>query len=368
MKKMIFAGLVAFLALSFAACEMGQIGGKEDDTPSVTIIEDANGVPTQVTIRIDGHEGKTVVSGSARALSKPIAQEVYDNYEVAFKNSSTTVRASWKVGETVSISGVPRGPTAGTGINYNLTGGGVLSDSVGNAILFVGRLTGDGLTLLAIGKVIAVDGVTGTTVNPSSKSVTFGLSALTGDAKTSVTPGANALATPNDVTSLDLGGGILVNSYNFEPNKTCTATYELTSSSSVGIDLLLAGVLNASALVNPIPFHGTLGARIPTLNSKELTSIDYSANLTSNRTATFATTGIITMTFDTAASPLGTVALIFNIPVYAIDDTSSPKTWYLRPGLNLYEIDTSDSSINAGILISNGKPTITSDGLIIVTQ
>jgi hypothetical protein len=53
MKKMIFAGFAAFLAFSFAACEMTPSGADGDNTKSV-IYDLKNG---RVTLRIDGGGG-----------------------------------------------------------------------------------------------------------------------------------------------------------------------------------------------------------------------------------------------------------------------------------------------------------------------
>jgi len=371
MKKQIFAGLVALLALSFAACQMGPTGSDEDNGPAVSILEDENGFPAQVTIRIDGHEGKSVVSGSARALSKPIAQEVYDTYEVVFQAGATptTVRASWKFRETVSISGVPRG-SAPTGINYATPGGSAPSAAVGNAVLFVGRDTTEGPTLLAIGKIIAVDGTSGTTVLPSSKSVTFGLSALQGSA---INPsgsfkGWTGYDSANPVT---LSNGYTVTVYEFDEDTACDATYELGSSAGTAftISQMLTGVVLDTTIDIP-PLFGSLVTREPKLNDIPLTN--YFGPITDG-TATFdailtLATGVITMRFTTT-NHKGAVALFFNIPVNAINKLgTAPKTWFIRPGIDIGNIEVGASSTGAGILISNGEPSPSDDGLKIIVN
>jgi hypothetical protein len=168
-------------------------------------------------------------------------------------------------------------------------------------------------------------------------------------------------------TPLSLGGGITVTSYNFTAG-TCTARYTLASSAGTFpiADMLPGVVMDASAT----PFNGTLVTKIPELNGKVIVNNAYQGLIISDTGRTVAfntlTPGQIDIGFTTLASPLGIVSLYFNIPVVPI--SKGANTWYLRPGIDLGNVDTGANTTGAGVLVSNGTPYVGGGDLLIIVN
>gem|GEM_PF-2741206 len=138
---------------------------------------------------------------SSRALTDQVAMAAAERFEVAFYNAEDdeVYRASWELGERGSIWVY----TSVIGVNYAAGGNG--------AILFAGYRDG---TLLAIGRLIAVDGELGTTITDFSRTATFQLTSIT-----------------NDVYGWGISG----------PNNPLNATFKLTGydGGNVGFDAYL---------------------------------------------------------------------------------------------------------------------------------
>jgi hypothetical protein len=198
------------------------------------------------------------------------------------------------------------------------------------------------------------------------------LSAFEGDASIfTVTTGAAATAT----SSLTIGG-VPLTSYNFGAG-SCEATYPLASSAFVTpftIAQMLAGVIVDTV----VPSLGTLVIREPKLNGNPIvdSSVNYTgAFITPSATPALLTTsgtnaGEIAIEFTTAANPKGICSLWFNIPVRAFSaatDIGTPSNlWYIRPGIDIVNVDSGPATTGAGILVSNGVPENGGPLLIIV--
>jgi hypothetical protein len=201
-------------------------------------------------------------------------------------------------------------------------------------------------------------------VTLTSKSVTFGLSAFVGNANSSFTVITGDHSTP---TSPLILSGVTLKSYNFDAG-ACEATYTLTSSalsSSFTIAEMLAGVIEDTLAT---PSLGRLVIREPLFNGKAIVDLDTDykgAFITPTSVGLNAgTAGQIDIEFTTASSPLGICSLYFNIPVRAF--SAGGNLWFIRPGIDIVNIDSGSNSTGAGILISNGTPSVGSDLLIIV--
>jgi len=368
MKKLILAGLAALLALSLITCESGS-GILDDNTPSVQYSTDGN----YVTIRLDGGGND---NDNSRALSRPIAQEGYNFLEVVFRDNTTIARASWEKGKAMSISGVPRG-AAGAGVNYGVTGGATLSATVGEAVLFVGRKVGDDLALLAVGKIVAIDGADVTTVNanvlPTTRSVTFGLSAFTGN---------TVLATPSFA-----GAGIAASTYTIgDTTRTVTGFSLTTSVPTSDVSLTAAYTLGSSSTNFPItqmlpgviaydntaadPGGFTDGFQLTEPlyllpNGQEITFNTWKPALVTGSIGAAVVYGdpipaAIPVDITVPAGAEGLTSFYFSVPVVAITAAASsaatpvlPKIWFVRPGINTVNLDDgTPNSIGSCMLIT----------------
>ncbi|MCL1959183.1 MAG: hypothetical protein FWF68_06245 [Spirochaetes bacterium] len=378
MKKLIYAVFAALLALSFTAC--GNLGQpSEDNTQVVKFTTDKNG-NVSVTIPLDG-EGVPSQS-AARALTQPRAQSSYDLLEVVFTNGTSTARASWSIGNAMTISGVPRGVSPTLGIAYGsnaptgLSVGDGTSAGVGAATLFVGKKTSEGNVLLAVGKVMEVDGVTSTTVTTASKSVTFGLAALTGNTVVNPSPtdtssfafttGANSVP-----TTYTTAIGIPVRSYNMNGTAGAKVAAYTLGSSSTQTGYTIAGLLPG---IRTVSTTGSIIFRDPSLNTTsgavsitvpEVDIIDHTVTPTiTTLTTNGALPNPININFTTTATT-GAISFYFTIPVFAVTtDTTNgagitvpaATTWVIMPGTLAHSLD---GGVGASILISNGVPTFT---------
>jgi len=179
MKKIIFILIIIPPALLYAACNEPPPSVFDDpDVPDVVISDDWR----FITIYLDGAHiaaGVTPYAGnksanSSRALSPDTARRGFDFFEVFFYADGSVARESWEIGRRASVYGVYR---TAVGVNYSqvsLNGSG----SGQAAIIFAGRKRDK--TLLAVGRVVSVDDVPGTTVTSDNSFVTFELFAITG--------------------------------------------------------------------------------------------------------------------------------------------------------------------------------------------
>jgi len=390
MKKLIYAVFAALLALSFTAC--GNLGQpSEDNTQSVTYGNVTygyeNGNITGVTLPLDG---RGTNRSAARAISKDIANELYDFFEVVFFDGTNVARASWDINKSMNIGNVPRGD-ATYGIDYgevyrttHTPGGGIAADE-GTATLFVGKTGPNGLTLLAIGKVLEVDNVSATIVKASSRSVTFGLAAFVAD--TSPSSGSSfqitsATSMTPARTPILLNSVPVLSSYNLNKSAIHTTTYTLGSSAPSSLP---ASDMVKAARINGTPnISDTFKIRVPSLSmgkySVDFTNIYQSGIISATgRSITLGAAGSelpnpISINFSTTATE-GVTSLYFDIPVYAITTSTTnvsgsqpvSQKWFVRPGINPLSLDA--GNMGACILISNGMVAFDSysdDGLKII--
>jgi hypothetical protein len=129
------------------------------------------------------------VNTDARAIKAYTAGTSYNFYEAVFQSGAAIARISWKRGDTISISNVPRGKT------YTHTG-------ADRAILFAGRDEGKEATLLAVGTIYSVDGVEGSAITEASTYVTFELFPLVAGVSPVLPPAYVPFERPEDLSPI----------------------------------------------------------------------------------------------------------------------------------------------------------------------
>ncbi|MCL2212193.1 MAG: hypothetical protein FWB95_09755 [Treponema sp.] len=357
MKKIILVGITVLFALALITCIDAPNGTNENTVPFVQYSADG----TRVTINLDGYGD----AESSRALSRPLTQETYNFLEVVFADDTSTARAYWERGKAMSITGVPRGTI---GINYASTSAAGLTAGNGAAVLFVGRDTVEGYILMAIGKIVSVDGDdSSTTITQNTKSVTFGLAALQSTTLSAMPSLTGTGITPSLLT---LTGGPAttpqITRFSLADDTTINATYAYTSSST---SFSIAAMLGACIAVNFTPSM-TEGFML-----KEPTIL-----LPGNQTYGFEDThftSLVNGSIRTGASPLitfsnaipaagipiqivvpsgatGVNSFSFAVPVNALNEDDGvgspvvpPRRWLLRPGIDVMNIDTSSGGTNS---------------------
>lgn len=306
-----------------------------------------------------------------RALSRPLALMGCDYFEVNFLGSGGIVtRAEWMAGKIAGISDLPAG-------SYGNTKG------AGSAILFAGK---SDRTLMAVGRLTAVNGVAATAITAASITVTFTLNAVV--AAVSADP-TNPSAPSSFLTAArDAAGGYkavsasntVVTSENIfytVPSKTfpcfelerlrnVDASYEFKlysadrAFSDYGIYVSPPAFAAPGLPVNPVE------RKAPRYTSGEkshesilLLDENTEVNLTNNNTAGDLFNSIVTFTFDTTNTKEGSVfSFAFSVPVYALgkDKDENISRWYVRSsyGPNLYDLDDGTSGLGGGVLIKTG--------------
>jgi len=130
----------------------------------------------------------------SRALSLPNAQSSHDFFEAVFiygnPGGQTIARATWEIGESPQLRGVHR---TSAGIDYGFVTNAGRTGNEGAAVLFVG--TKADKTLLALGRLVEVNGSTGTTINSNTVSVTFEVAALKAGVSSSPSNPSNSFFT-----------------------------------------------------------------------------------------------------------------------------------------------------------------------------
>jgi len=166
--------LLAVFLVTLATCDLDIPGlGKDKDVEYTDweFVELPDGT-AQLTVWLDGST-PVPVQTNTRALNLGIAKRSHDFFEAIFITGSTVARTNWEIGQAAGIRGVTRGvaydsvnPTPGAG---------------GSSMLLVGRKAGTGMgTLLGVGVMTHIDRATisGAAVTPTTKNVTFTVSAL----------------------------------------------------------------------------------------------------------------------------------------------------------------------------------------------
>jgi hypothetical protein len=360
MKKITIIGLVILgCLLFFGTCSMGPSGGDDEVVwTDVVYSEDYS----RVTLYLDG--AKVPVKKSAqRAMTTDLAKMAYDYLEVVFQSTTAPIgvaRATWELGQAAGISGVPRN-TAGVDYDYTATDA--------KATLFAGKKSNR--TLLGVGKLIEVDGDSGTTtINLATTSVTFELMAI----KTGLCVGTEpATSVPGGISSFvfsDTATGWTDNSVNSKrtpigtknypiyslkepttavPNPTTDATYKFGGAALTYASLIKHyGAFNATNHVQRRIPRYLDGGRYFDLKLSQNTTSTIASSTTAGDGANFVSTYALKFT----TNGVGAFSFYIEIPVYALvkdgATNGGPKSekWWVRTGLGseLYSIDDGSSS------------------------
>jgi len=352
MKKILLAGIVILLAVFFVTCDGLFPEGASAEVEYTDVVYSEDG--SQVTVYLDGIG--VPKAPAQRAMSFGLAKMAYDYLEVIFVSGTTKARSQWELGESAGISGVPR--NGSTGVNYN-------NSSADKAYMAVG--TKDNKTLLGVGEIIKVDGLTGTTIKVDTKSVTFGLhSVQTGLKDGSGNPtdaSMNSLAfstTPTNTISADAVLSPLGDSdypmFSIPKNNgtavvTYTATYTFGGAAAAYKDVLLpAGTVLVEKRIPRYMYNGRYlipRGRIDTYTEVTGTAAD----------------NVVTITFKVQPKKTGIFSFYVDLPVNlllaytpgeASDDPNKGTNggdlqsvnWHLRTGFGseLYSLDDGLSS------------------------
>jgi len=391
MKKFIFGGFAVLLALALITCD--------GETPNII----NNGDLIDVEYSADGRsltiylEGGVPRKTANRALSSDLTRMGHDFYEVIFYDGTNVTRASWEIGESVGVRNVPRG-AVGVGINYSLTGAGTTTltapaSGYGYAALFVGRK--DDKTLLAVGRLTAVNGSATTTINENSTSVTFTVAAF--DAGASSTAANSSFLTASNGTPsyavADVGAantsvqsfGIGGNPFPLFHLPYDSVTHQATVAARYTVSFVAAATATdfwpAVRLAAPtsskvelrqprMPIGGSnyyvknafLLKASATAAPADGTLVAITNNITGTAGSTNFTNGIEFL-FTTAAVALpGIFSFNFEVPVVAVTDLlpspnpsgiASAITWYVRPayGTGAYDLDNGNRGSGGCILM-----------------
>jgi len=167
MKKTLLIAPLFALALCLCTCDAFFMGFDEKNHGPFDTDNTWSSKHEYITVNLDGE----VIPGSGsggRAMTFDIARPGFDYFEVAFYYNTTSIRSEWEKGQFASIYDVPRG------IDYSRT---TITPGYGAAIMFAGRKNDK--TILALGKIVAVDDVPGAYIKSDSVSVIFELFPLT---------------------------------------------------------------------------------------------------------------------------------------------------------------------------------------------
>jgi hypothetical protein len=217
MYKLIFPLFAFLLVMALASCGLNPAPAQDDTSRDGDNGDDSDDarreLPRYITMRLADYgeyENDTIgigfgVGNISRALTYDNAQEAHDFFEVVFYHpgSNTVARTAWSIGETPELRGVWR---TGAGVNY---GGVDVSNSTaaGCAMLFAG--TKEDKTLLAVGRLVEVDGVPGTTINLGTVSVTFEVTALKAGVSYNAAQSSfwtsYGSSTPNQISGVEAG-------------------------------------------------------------------------------------------------------------------------------------------------------------------
>jgi hypothetical protein len=393
-QNLIFFAAAAILVSFLFTCKPfagGASDGDYDESGDRITYTDVDYSPDgkSLTIYLDG---STPVRHS-RALNYRLAVLGHDLFEVAFiSHNGKIARRTWEKGSAAGVNGVDRG------VNYAAAAvpAGGLNSPDGAAIIFVGKKSDR--TLLAVGRLISVDGVPDTTtIGPNSRFVTFQVEPLragvTDDLNTTsfTTSGGTdvALVTIGDrdfplfnVDAGPAGNREVTAEYRFEVNTfgVLNSTYRMGILRGGGMRVnsatdypspLPAGMPGwrvprypvgdgksqkwktpSDSLINPILSVDTYTGVTPLNNSSALPADPGSAAFSNPAMFTIGPTDT-----NHGGQPF---AFSFEIPVYPLTNNDNRRTtgsmWYIRPGYDSYWLDLDDGMGGNGgaILLGTG--------------
>jgi len=401
MKRLVFYSILILVFL--ATCKPFE-PGEANDTPDAERPAVNQGTAS-VTIHLDGN-GRA----ASRAMNRTFSEMGCDYFEVVFKynknNNGTyeTAIGQWRIGERAGVSGVWRDVGVDyTGVSFAPATG------KGSAILLAGK---SDRTLMAIGKLSLVDEKAASStnlINSNTKSVTFDLAAIkagvNADFELAANKGLSSFLTAAGHATPGSAGNVSANNtliayeeimgiyfLAFKLNSGVVATkaqytFRLHSGAS-GVpggpssaytyadfgDYVTTGgglrVKSAGIVEKKYPSYTTSEGGNINVDSIILLDERTGVKMDNNQTVGDPFDPIVEFTFNTAHNTPNTgftppngvgntfggsiFALVFEIPVYALDDRCS---WFIRPGYGVlkYELDDGLGGMGGAVLIKTGE-------------
>ena len=384
LSKLIFSVSLPVFALFILTCNF-----------SVPNTEESNEIVwTDVVYTDDGKGVKIYLEGgeyapASRALSLPLAKLGHDFFEVVFLHNEDNnpanykvARAFWESGQNAAISGVSRGVDY-SNISMNPPLGG------GSAVLFVGRK--EDKTLLALGTLTQVDGMTGSLITSTAKSVTFTVDALKGGIHKNAANSSfktSALGYPSQTVSS--GSTEIVEArviakfyplFRLSPTSvtrpiSAEYTFELDKGGMSGFNAFGIIIANAGTTVDKIIPQYTLPNGAVFKHSGQTDTVTI-VTLANNRPQTppaangtkFANPVQFSIALNNAPEP-SVFSLIFSMAVHALSAQGDAVRWYLRPGYGtyLYDLDDGLGGTGGAILLGTGDFTIVDNHGLVMSQ
>jgi len=332
MKKVIFTGLIVFLAFFLASC--GGLTSNPDTDKPVQYTEDGRPL---VNLSIPTGE-------IGRSLTNALAQAGANYVEVVFHDSvgNKYYRTAGYLGLTISLA-VPAG-------NYS-----------GEAVMLAGRNSDK--TLLATGVITSTTDTSstvtaGANIGSTTKSVTFTLVSLTAALNADAAIPSFVVTDLGKVDGVTYSGLFTLTNIvdgNFEGNKPCfqlptVATYPVTD---IKATLTIGGFGATANTGNMIFVNNPSTAAYLSFSKMGSGSPSLSGSITGlTHNTALGTTGAFNFTLATAINTESTDVIYFTIPVVAMS-TGIPGiiTWNIRGGLDT-SLPDFDGQNSGGIVIS----------------
>jgi len=391
MRKFVLPGLAILLALSLSTCEMAPLGGITAGEGDTAYVFDSKGSLKSVTASFDD-SGNLVFpkpSKNNRALFDAMAKASYNYFEAVFHGSTetdgsdpTTVRTTWRFGNSGIITNVPRHETA---INY---GSAAIPDTptaaFGASVLFIGREDGD---LLAVGLLTHADGAESADITSSTRTVTFtvtsleaGLSYESHEADETITFKNNhfedgvefsAYALSKNISGTGDTSNYIFYFHGFTPKwdgGNIEDGLDLSDNDNLPIINRLAGIKADSGTINLIPrnpafYYG--GKTIEYLSTAHIKNGNNFAAITLNEYSPITDNGLLEIVWKTSNND-GYTSFSLDIPVYAMikgnnntNSTTECTHWHIRTGLGdmvSFLDDGSPTALGGSILLKIGSP------------
>jgi hypothetical protein len=308
-----------------------------------------------ITIYLDGAAAPKA-NNAGRAMTANNARRGFDCFEAVFYSEGSFTSALWEVGDRASIGNVHR--TSG-GTDYSAVS---VTPSGSCAVLFAGRMVDK--TLLAVGKIVSVDGIDTAIITDESVFVTFELSAL--EANTSIDPEKSSFLTssrafdqpPPENTRVSKANTNVINANigerMFPLYWLPSGKSEIAAEYCFSLDGSDWSDYNDSIVVAGSGKTDKRLARYPAGNGKYWYPV-YAADLktsvefTNNKTAGLFLENPLKFKLDTSKSvdlinteDNGIFSFAFTIPVRALSHSADVELWHIRPAFMsyYYNIDT----------------------------
>ncbi|MCL2179832.1 MAG: hypothetical protein FWB83_01775 [Treponema sp.] len=340
--------------------------------------DEAGGGVTDVVYSPDGRSLTIYLEGSApessRALTSGMAKMTHDFFEVVFDyfdgTQNYTARASWELGHVTGISGVYRNDA---GVDYGTVDGSAAGVTAGKAVIFVG--TKVDYTLLGIGRLVAVDGIAGTIIDSSTRTITFEVAALEAGVSFDASESSFLTANTDDLNdALSINTNIVSvtfigNDSGSDVEKDFPVFLIPAGASEIAarytINVVGGAINNYFNAVKVKDTGGTAernaaartgfreGGQYWLVDDSKLNNNDVSVTMINNTGGNFENE--IDFLFSNIVTTDELFSFSFKIPVYAIAD-GGEVPWFIRPGIIPFAYDFDDGNGNSGgsILIYTG--------------